>query len=87
MHAVVATVSISDLQVAREGLANLRLKLVPKAPGFVSGYWLEPIDGIGMSVIVFETKERAEEALAYPLPPLPGVTPLTVEIREVDASA
>ncbi len=40
-----------------------------------------------MSVIVFDTKEHAEEAVAYPVPPLPGVTPLTVDIREVYASA
>jgi dienelactone hydrolase len=44
-------------------------------------------DGTGMSVIVFETREQAEQAAAYPLPPLPGVTPLTLEIREVYASA
>ncbi len=87
MHAVVATVSIKDPEVARQALARLRLNLVPRAPGFVSAYWLAPIEGIGMSVIVFETRELAEEAVAYPLPPLPGVTPLTVEIREVYASA
>jgi hypothetical protein len=40
-----------------------------------------------MSVIVFDTKEHAEEAAGYPLAPLPGVTPLTLEIREVVASA
>ncbi len=87
MYAVVATVSIKDPEVAREALAGLRLNLVPRAPGFVSAYWLAPIDGIGMSVIVFETKEHADDAVAYPLPPLPGVTPLTVEIREVYANA
>ena len=87
MHAVVATVRVSDPQVAREALAGLRLNLVPRAPGFVSAYWLEPIDGIGMSVIVFDSREHADEAVAYPLPPLPGVTPLTIEIREVYASA
>jgi hypothetical protein len=87
MHAVVATVRIEDVGVARAALGEQRLKLVPRAPGFVSAYWLEPVDGIGMSVIVFETREHAEKALAYPLPPLPGVTPLTVEIREVYASA
>jgi hypothetical protein len=87
MHAVVATVSVKDVEVAREALADARLSLVPRAPGFVSAYWLEPIDGIGMSVIVFETKEYAEKAVAYPLPPLPGVTPLKLEIREVYASA
>jgi hypothetical protein len=87
MHAAIATVSIKDPQVAREALAGLRLNLVPRAPGFVSAYWLEPIDGIGMSIIIFETKEHAEKAAAYPLPSLPGVTPLTLEIREVYASA
>ena len=87
MHAVVATVRIEDLQIARDALAGLRLNLVPRAPGFVSAYWLAPVDGIGMSVIVFDTKEHAHEAAAYPLPSLPGLTPLTVEIREVYASA
>lgn len=87
MHAVVVTVSIDDPEMAREALATLRWNLVPRPPGIVSAYWLAPIDDIAMSVIVFETREHAEEAVAYPLPPLPGVTPLTVEIREVYASA
>jgi hypothetical protein len=87
VHAVVSTVRIEDLGVARAALADLRLKLVPRAPGFVSAYWLEPVDGIGMSVIVFDTREHAEQAVAYPVPPLPGITPLTIEIREVYASA
>jgi hypothetical protein len=85
MHAVVATVRVADPGLARASLAELRLDLVPRAPGFVSAYWLEPVDGIGMSIIVFETKEHAEQAAVYPLPPLPGVTPLTLEIREVYA--
>lgn len=46
MHAVVATVSIKDAEVAREALAGARLSLVPRAPGFVSAYWLEPIDKV-----------------------------------------
>jgi len=87
VHAVVATVRVEDLGRARAALAELRTDLVPRAPGFVSAYWLEPVDSIGLSVIVFETKEHAERAAAYPLPPLPGVTPLTLEIREVYASA
>jgi hypothetical protein len=87
VHAVVATVRITDPGLARAALADLRVDLVPRAPGFVRAYWLEPIDGVGMSVIVFETREHAEQAVAYPLSPLPGVTPLTREIREVYASA
>ena len=78
---------IEDLNIARASLAGLRLSLVPRAPGFVSAYWLAPVDGIGMSVIVFDTKEHAQEAVSYPVPPLPGVTVLSVEIREVYASA
>jgi hypothetical protein len=87
MHAVVSTVRIEDVGAARQGLADHRVGLVPRAPGFVSAYWLAPVDGVGMSVIVFDTKEHAEEAVRYPIPPLPGVTPLTVEIREVYGSA
>jgi hypothetical protein len=87
MYAVVSTVRIEDLEAARESLPDLRLSLVPRAPGFVSAYWLAPVDGIGMSVIVFDTKEHATDALRYPVPPLPGVTLLTADIREVYASA
>lgn len=87
MYAVVSTVRIEDLRSAREALPDLRLSLVPRAPGFISALWLAPVDGIGMSVIVFDTKEHAEEATRYPVPPLPGVTVLTVEVREVTASA
>jgi hypothetical protein len=87
MHAVVATVRVEDPSVARAALPGMRLDLVPKAPGFVSAYWLEPVDSIGMSIIVFQTREHAEAAAAYPLPALPGVTPLTLDIREVYASA
>jgi hypothetical protein len=87
MHAVVSTVRIEDVQVARDALAGSRLNVVPRARGFVNAYWLAPVDGIGLSVIVFDTKEHADEAAAYPLAPLPGVTMLSVEIREVYASA
>jgi Domain of unknown function (DUF222) len=87
MHAVVSTVRIEDVGAARQGLADHRVDLVPRAPGFVSAYWLAPVDGIGMSVIVFDTKKHADEAVRYPVPPLPGVTPLTVDVREVYASA
>jgi len=85
MHAVVATVHVENPEEARLLLDTARVPLLQRAPGMVSGYWLEPIDGTGMSVIVFETKQLAEEAAAYPVPPMPGVTLLTLEIREVFA--
>ena len=86
MHAVVATVKVDNPAQARERLQDLRLPVVRRAPGVVCGYWLEPVDGVGMSVIVFETEEHARAALAFPLAPIPGVTPLTLTVREVYAS-
>jgi hypothetical protein len=67
MHAVAAAASVKHPEVAGEALAGLRLNVIPKSPGFVSAYWLEPIDGVGMSIIVFESKEHADKAVAYPL--------------------
>ena len=87
MHAVVATVKIADVRAARAALAGMRLDIVPRAPGLVCAYWLEPVAEVGLSFVVFDTREHAEQAAAYPLPALPGVSPLTVEIREVYASA
>src|SRR5215469_5940198 len=57
---------------------------VPGVPGFTSAYWLEPVDGAGTPVMVFETRGPAGQA-AGPLPPLPGVTPLALETRDVHA--
>jgi hypothetical protein len=85
MYAIVSTVSVEDFEQARVLLPSAREALVSRAPGIVSGYWLEPIDGIGMSVLVFETKEHAMTAAEYPVPPMPGVTPLDLTIREVVA--
>ena len=36
MYAVVANVRIEDVEAARAALADLRVGLVPRAPGFVS---------------------------------------------------
>lgn len=86
MYAVVATVRVEDSEVARAALSTERVPLVARAPGFVAAYWLEPIDGIGMSVIVFDSRQNVEAAVQYPLPPLPGVSPIDVSVREVYAS-
>ena len=62
--------------------------MVSAAPGFVAGYWLEPVDGQGLSIIVFESEDAARAAAPEPGPgPNPGVTMETVEIRTVVASA
>ena len=85
MYAIVTNVRIQDPDEARLLLPQAREALVSRAPGIVCGYWLEPIDGIGTSVLVFETKEYAEQAARYPVPPMPGVAVLDLTVREVVA--
>ncbi len=85
MYAIVTNVHVEHPDQARLLLPEARETLVARAPGIVCGYWLEPIDGIGTSVLVFETKAHADDAAKYPLPPMPGVTQLDMKIREVFA--
>jgi len=85
VYAIVANVRVDDPHEARLLLPEAREAIVSRAPGIVNGYWLEPVEGIGTSVLVFETKEYADQAAQYPLPPMPGVTLLDVTIREVFA--
>jgi len=85
MYAIVTNVRVENPDQARLLLPEAREALVSRAPGIVNGYWLEPIGGIGTSVLVFETKEHADQAAQYPVPPMPGVTLLDLTIREVFA--
>ena len=85
MYAVVTNVRVENADRVRALLPQAREAVVSRAPGIVGGYWLEPIDGIGTSILVFETKEHADEAAKYPLPPLPGVTQIDLAVREVFA--
>jgi hypothetical protein len=86
MYAIVTKVKVENPEESRKELERARVPLLQRAPGMVHAYWLEPLDGIGMSVIIFENREAADTAFAYPVPPLPGVDVLTKEIREVYAS-
>lgn len=69
MHAVVATVRIEDVQVARDALAGLRLNLVPRAPGFAHAYWLAPVDRIGMSLAPLGDETAAGSVARSPAAP------------------
>ena len=86
MYAVVSNVSVENPEEARLLLPSAREAIVSRAPGLVHAYWLEPVDGVGTSVIIFGSRADAETALEYPLPSMPGVTTLDVTIREVFAS-
>ena len=90
MHAALVTLTIDQdhAPVAANALVNDILPSVRSAPGFVAGYWLEPADGQGFSIVIFETEEQARETA----PPVsswaaPGVTINGVEFRRVAAAA
>jgi hypothetical protein len=82
----------STIDQARDLLQNFA---APRARewGAKGGYWLAPVGGRGVSVIVFETEEEARKAadnFEIGKPPMPnapaGVTMRTVEVREVLAN-
>lgn len=89
MHAVVVNVSI---EAGHEDEAAQRLQTdvlprVKEAPGVVSGHWLVPSDGKGLSFVVFES-EAAAQAMVESMSsmPWPDFVKLDkVEVREVAA--
>lgn len=90
MHAALVrlTVDPDHAPAAAEALMNDILPRVRSAPGFVAGYWLEPVDGQGFSIVLFETEEQARETA----PPVsswaaPGIVISGVEFRGVAATA
>ena len=90
MHAALVrlTVDPGKAPAAAEALMSDILPRVRSASGFVAGYWLEPEDGRGFSVVLFETEEQARGAA----PPFsswaaPGIDIIDVEFRRVAATA
>ena len=90
MYAALVSVNIDPAQIdtARSMLNSDVVPMVKAAPGFIAGYWLGPVDGKGVSVVLFETEAQAREtAPPAGASPSPGVTVDTMEIREVVAHA
>jgi hypothetical protein len=94
MHAVLIEVDTSGQPDREAGLKTLREQIVPgvkQAPGFQAGYWLRPHgDARGTSLVLFDTEDNAEAAsqgLGVGSSPMPGVTVVRREVREVAISA
>jgi hypothetical protein len=90
VHAVLVRLTIDPEQApaAAEALMSDILPRVRSASGFVAGYWLEPAEGQGFSIVLFDTEEQAREAA----PPVngwaaPGIDITGVEFRRVAATA
>jgi hypothetical protein len=64
VHAALVTLTVDPDQApaAAEALMSDILPGVRSAAGFVVGYWLEPADGQGFSMVLFESEEQAREA-------------------------
>src|SRR5262245_31826721 len=89
MHAALVRLTVDPEQApaAAEALTSDILPRVRSAPGLVAGYWLEPADGQGFALVLFETEEQAREAA----PPVsswdaPGIDITEVELRRVAAT-
>lgn len=90
MHAVLVRVTVHDREAAQQ---NLREELVPRvaqAPGFVAGYWVNPVEdrGRGQALVVFDSEEAAQAMAGMVQSPGPGnATIEAVEVCEVVAHA
>src|SRR5262245_696947 len=64
VHAALVSLTIDPEQApaAAGALTDRILPAIRSAPGFVAGYWLEPIDGAGLAFVVFETDEQARRS-------------------------
>jgi heme-degrading monooxygenase HmoA len=60
MHAVTVKVTIVEPDRAVNELRERVVPMVSQAPGFIAGYWLEPQDGKGASLVVFESEDQAQ---------------------------
>ena len=80
MHAVLVNVKLSD----NPDPTILREQVVPQVkelPGFVAGYWTRG-DGVGRSIVVFDSEENAQSASSR----VPSMVPEGVTIESNDVS-
>jgi hypothetical protein len=86
MHASLVNLTIDPAHAAAAAAALMNdiLPEITSAPGFVAGYWLEPAEGRGFSVILFDTEEQAVQSMAQTSSwSVPGVTIDDAEVRRV----
>ena len=90
MFAVVTRVERPEGETIDAGRKQLEAEVLPRlkqSPGFVSAYFLAPPSGReGLSVRIYDSKQAATTAAENVQPPAP-VKLLSVEVREVVASA
>jgi hypothetical protein len=80
MHAALVNLTIAPDQApaAANVLTHDILPAIRSAPGFVAGYWLEPVNGHGFSFVVFETEEQARRSAPRRATGQPPASPSTM---------
>ena len=89
MYAVVMELSF-EAGLAHEAASAFSSRLLPQvtsADGFRGGYWLEPRDGKGLGLILFDEEAQARSAGAPQHWQAPGVEITQIDVRRVAASA
>jgi hypothetical protein len=89
-NVVFVNVDASQADPARRGLHEQVIPRVSQTAGFVAGYWLEPLDGKGISVTLWESEQAARKAAGLiqpPSSPTTGVKVDRIETRGVIAQA
>jgi hypothetical protein len=64
MHAALVHLTI-DPALAPAAASTFTKEILPSvraAPGFVAGYWVDPVDGQGFGFLLFDTEEQATTA-------------------------
>ena len=86
MYATLMRITIEPAlaPAAAAAFTNDILPRVRSTPGFVAGYWVEPVDGRGFGFVLFEQEEQAR-AITPPIMPwtAPGVTVVDVAVHRV----
>jgi hypothetical protein len=87
MHAVVIKATITDRDALPTELSDL-VPMVSDAPGFVAGYWIVLGQDQGISILVFDSVDKASiQALATQVAGSDAATIDSVEVGEVTAQA
>ncbi|MDB5068326.1 MAG: hypothetical protein JWM18_4760 [Chloroflexi bacterium] len=89
MFAVVVRLELSEgptIEQARQMLETQVIPMVKQSPGFAAGFWLAPAGHDGLSFLIYEDEQSAR-AMAGSLHSRPQAKLLSVEVREVVASA
>jgi hypothetical protein len=87
VYAVVIKATITDRNALPPELSDL-VPRVSDAPGFVAGYWIVLGQNQGISILVFDSEDRASiQALAAQVAGSAAATIDSVEVGEVTAQA